>query len=274
MLPSAVSLRSLRQELLERTDLQGDAFCHALSPAPTAGWPACSNQPPTATPRARAWWPWAATAGASCAPTAISTWCSSTTPARTSAWSPTPSGTRCGTRASASTTRCVARPRSWPWRPRTSGPNSACSTADVVAGDADRWPPCWPGPSTCGGPEPARWLPVLAAQVEERHRAHGDVAFLLEPDLKEAHGGLRDFHAVPAAGRAVPALAEQVDLAVAVGPAGRAHRRPRRAAPDHRPRHRPASAPGAGPGGRGPRLRRRRRPHGGRSPRRDGPSPG
>jgi [protein-PII] uridylyltransferase len=57
-----------------------------------------------------------------------------------------------------------------------------------------------------------QWLPVLAAQVDERHRAHGDVAFLLEPDLKEAHGGLRDFHAVHAATLAVPAVAEQVDL--------------------------------------------------------------
>ena len=55
---------------------------------------------------------------------------------------------------------------------------------------------------------------MLAAQVDERHRAHGDVAFLLEPDLKEAHGGLRDFHAVRSAalGRCRPS-AEQVDLA-------------------------------------------------------------
>ena len=53
---------------------------------------------------------------------------------------------------------------------------------------------------------------MLAAQVDERHRAHGDVAFLLEPDLKEAHGGLRDFHAVRSAALAVPAVAEQVDL--------------------------------------------------------------
>jgi len=58
------------------------------------------------------------------------------------------------------------------------------------------------------------WLPVLAEQVEERRRTHGDVAFLLEPDLKEAHGGLRDVHAVGAAARAVPTLADQVDLAL------------------------------------------------------------
>ncbi len=64
-----------------------------------------------------------------------------------------------------------------------------------------------------------QWLPVLAAQVEERHRAHGDVAFLLEPDLKEAHGGLRDFHAVRSASRPSPTVADQVDLSSLRGPA-------------------------------------------------------
>ena len=57
-----------------------------------------------------------------------------------------------------------------------------------------------------------RWLPELDTQVAERHRAHGDVAFLLEPDLKEAHGGLRDVHAVIAATRALPVLAEHVEV--------------------------------------------------------------
>ncbi len=62
------------------------------------------------------------------------------------------------------------------------------------------------------------WLPVLAEQVDERHRSHGDVAFLLEPDLKESHGGLRDIHVVTAAARAVPVLAEEVDLSSLDGP--------------------------------------------------------
>ena len=57
-----------------------------------------------------------------------------------------------------------------------------------------------------------KWLPVLARHVAERHGIHGDVAFLLEPDLKEAHGGLRDINAVRAATMAVPAMAEQADL--------------------------------------------------------------
>lgn len=41
-----------------------------------------------------------------------------------------------------------------------------------------------------------RRLEQLAASVEERHRNAGEVAFLLEPDLKEGRGGLRDVHAL------------------------------------------------------------------------------
>ncbi len=55
------------------------------------------------------------------------------------------------------------------------------------------------------------WLGVLADQVAERHRTYGDVGFLLEPDLKEAHGGLRDVAALTAMVLAVPVLADFVD---------------------------------------------------------------
>ena len=41
-----------------------------------------------------------------------------------------------------------------------------------------------------------RWLPELAAKVEERHQRMGEVAFLLEPDLKDGRGGLRDVHSL------------------------------------------------------------------------------
>jgi [protein-PII] uridylyltransferase len=41
-----------------------------------------------------------------------------------------------------------------------------------------------------------RWLEELARSVEERHQASGEVAFDLEPDLKEGRGGLRDVHAL------------------------------------------------------------------------------
>jgi [protein-PII] uridylyltransferase len=41
-----------------------------------------------------------------------------------------------------------------------------------------------------------RWLAELSARVASRHQSAGEVAFLLEPDLKEGRGGLRDVHAL------------------------------------------------------------------------------
>ena len=41
-----------------------------------------------------------------------------------------------------------------------------------------------------------RWLAALASRVRERHLRAGEVAFLLEPDLKEGRGGMRDVHAL------------------------------------------------------------------------------
>jgi [protein-PII] uridylyltransferase len=41
-----------------------------------------------------------------------------------------------------------------------------------------------------------RWLEQLADAVDERHRAAGELAFDLEPDLKDGRGGLRDVHAL------------------------------------------------------------------------------
>ncbi len=45
-----------------------------------------------------------------------------------------------------------------------------------------------------------RWLPALDGSNEERHRRAGDVAFLLEPDLKDGKGGLRDAAVLGAVG--------------------------------------------------------------------------
>jgi [protein-PII] uridylyltransferase len=41
----------------------------------------------------------------------------------------------------------------------------------------------------------SRWLEALLTEIAGRHARHGEVAFLLEPDLKEGRGGLRDVHA-------------------------------------------------------------------------------
>jgi len=42
----------------------------------------------------------------------------------------------------------------------------------------------------------SRWLAALRESVAARHEKAGEVAFLLEPDLKEGRGGLRDVHAL------------------------------------------------------------------------------
>ena len=47
-----------------------------------------------------------------------------------------------------------------------------------------------------------QWLGRLAGSVAERHELAGEVAFLLEPDLKGGRGGLRDVHALHWAQRA------------------------------------------------------------------------
>jgi [protein-PII] uridylyltransferase len=41
-----------------------------------------------------------------------------------------------------------------------------------------------------------RWLAAMAQRVRARQAEAGEVAFLLEPDLKEGRGGLRDVHAL------------------------------------------------------------------------------
>ena len=51
-----------------------------------------------------------------------------------------------------------------------------------------------------------RWLAELADDVDARGLQAGEVAFLLEPDLKDGRGGLRDIHAMSWADRA------QVDM--------------------------------------------------------------
>jgi [protein-PII] uridylyltransferase len=56
-----------------------------------------------------------------------------------------------------------------------------------------------------------RWLPVLDAVTRQRHARFGDLAFLLEPDLKEARGGLRDLALLRSLGRVVPVLVGVVE---------------------------------------------------------------
>ncbi len=65
----------------------------------------------------------------------------------------------------------------------------------------------------------ADFLPALEEQMVKRHHDEGDVAFLLEPNLKEAHGGLRDVSVLRALPSCAPRLSELVDLEVIKGAA-------------------------------------------------------
>ncbi len=58
-----------------------------------------------------------------------------------------------------------------------------------------------------------KYLPMLEIQMAERRATAGDVAFLLEPDLKESHGGLRDLSVLRAISAYAPLLADYADLA-------------------------------------------------------------
>ncbi|MCO8128613.1 [protein-PII] uridylyltransferase [Acidimicrobiia bacterium EGI L10123] len=60
----------------------------------------------------------------------------------------------------------------------------------------------------------SRFLPQLADRVQERHARAGEVAFLLEPDLKEGRGGLRDVQSLRWACRAREMLWEGDDEAL------------------------------------------------------------
>jgi [protein-PII] uridylyltransferase len=56
-----------------------------------------------------------------------------------------------------------------------------------------------------------RWLPSVDEITRYRHHHFGDLAFLLEPDLKEARGGQRDLHLLRSLGRVVPVLSGVLD---------------------------------------------------------------
>jgi [protein-PII] uridylyltransferase len=81
----------------------------------------------------------------------------------------------------------------------------------VICGDSKVAAPVLEGARERWARQKPPWLQVLGDLVTERHRTYGDVGFLLEPDLKESHGGLRDIAALVAMMLAVPVLADYVD---------------------------------------------------------------
>ena len=67
-----------------------------------------------------------------------------------------------------------------------------------VAGDARMTASLRDGVLADWRTDAVRRLPELKEMAVDRARRHGELAFLLEPELKEAHGGLRDVHAMQA----------------------------------------------------------------------------
>jgi [protein-PII] uridylyltransferase len=66
-----------------------------------------------------------------------------------------------------------------------------CGSADLVADVQSMALTAWrDGPS--------HYLPLLRQTLEERYERNGELAYLLEPDLKESRGGLRDITALRA----------------------------------------------------------------------------
>jgi [protein-PII] uridylyltransferase len=59
-----------------------------------------------------------------------------------------------------------------------------------------------------------RWLSDLQRRVRTRQSDAGDVAYMLEPDLKDGHGGIRDAHSLWWAERGGLALPEEDDVAL------------------------------------------------------------
>ncbi len=78
--------------------------------------------------------------------------------------------------------------------------------ARLVAGDLELASQLFDGAAERWRRRASRWLGDLAGSVAQRHHQFGEIAFLLEPDLKEGRGGLRDVTALGAAAAASPVV--------------------------------------------------------------------
>jgi [protein-PII] uridylyltransferase len=73
---------------------------------------------------------------------------------------------------------------------------TALLSARHIAGDASLSADLYAGAHAHWEQRSKRWLEALRARVDARHAQAGEVAFMLEPDLKEGRGGLRDVHSL------------------------------------------------------------------------------
>ena len=142
------------------------------------------------------WPPSAAWPGATRVRSATTTSCSCTSHARSPGPSWTPSrggcGTRCGTPVPRSTTRCAPSPSAGRSLPTTCQRRSGLLDIAHLGGDAEIVSAVRSTVAHDWRANARRRLPQLVDAVQARHTRMGDAAHLLEPDLKEARGGLRD----------------------------------------------------------------------------------
>jgi [protein-PII] uridylyltransferase len=85
----------------------------------------------------------------------------------------------------------------------------------LVAGDADLAAAAQSDAVHLWSKEASRFLPELKESMRIRHERSGELAYLLEPDLKEARGGLRDINSIRAislSGVVVPSI-ERISIA-------------------------------------------------------------
>ncbi len=68
----------------------------------------------------------------------------------------------------------------------------------LVAGDADLAAAAQSDAIHLWRKDASRYLPELKESMKIRHERSGELAYLLEPDLKEARGGLRDINSIRA----------------------------------------------------------------------------
>jgi [protein-PII] uridylyltransferase len=78
----------------------------------------------------------------------------------------------------------------------------------VLAGDEELVGPLFTNAKELWKREWERYLPELKESIALRHKNFGELAFLLEPDLKQAQGGLRDIGVLHALGEALPEIKE------------------------------------------------------------------
>jgi [protein-PII] uridylyltransferase len=91
---------------------------------------------------------------------------------------------------------------------------TAAVSARFIAGDPSRGEGLVSSLADLWRKKGPRWIDTLHMRTVARHALAGEVAFLLEPDLKESRGGLRDIHAVRWAEAARPVMQPGDDQAL------------------------------------------------------------